>query len=144
MIIERYYKLSTRIYLTILSLIIPFFLLLQGASGHGFHITSSEFIPGTIIVLTIILMIIYKAQNQLNRPKKLLLSIPLVLLLALTFFGGITSLIFVLNFEFGTDVSAFVRILFYLVPVTFLLTNYIIFVVIIKDLRKNATDANIS
>lgn len=129
-------KLSVLIYVLILIFSVSFYLLLMGASGHGFHFNSTDKIALVFVLSGIFIVPNYK--NKLirkTRLKQLILMLPLVIAVG-TIIIGILVLKNSVEFKFGEDVSEIERVLFYLIPLVFIVLNGIIIKGIIVEMKR--------
>lgn len=141
---KKFYNFSIAIYLITLILTIPFYLLLYGASGHQFRFDIVDILVGLLIISSIVLTFKYLTIKPKYGFKYKIISILLLITLLITLYGGLTALISMIGFDFGSDVNVFVILLSYVLPITFITSIIIITHEIINNWRKNATDANSS
>jgi hypothetical protein len=118
--VEKYKKFSEVFYLVILSLTIPFYLVLYGASGHEFRPEPEDVMWMRIIVAAIISMTAYLIGRRFRGIWTILIKIIFGLTLIATFYGGLKVLWFILDFDFGSDISFLVVLLWYIIPIVFL------------------------
>jgi nitric oxide reductase large subunit len=108
----------------------------MGASGHGFHFNSTDKIALVFVLSGIFIVPNYK--NKLirkTRLKQLILMLPLVIAVG-TIIIGILVLKNSVEFKFGEDVSEIERVLFYLIPLVFIVLNGIIIKGIIVEMKR--------
>jgi len=129
-------KYSNYIYVLILIFSLLFYLLLMGASGHGFHFSSTDKIAFIFAIFGILIVPNYKSQLIKNKQIKLFISIFSLIASIGTLTIGILVLKNSLEFKYGKDVSSITIGLFYLIPFIFILINGIIINEIVKELRK--------
>jgi ABC-type polysaccharide/polyol phosphate export permease len=120
--VKTFRRFSERFYLTILGLTIPFCLLLYGASGHQFRL-EAEARNGMIIILTAFATgILYLTTRKFKGKEMTFLKYLFGLTLLVTLFGAIGILWSMISFKWGDDIELLVQVLFYLIPVVFILS----------------------
>jgi hypothetical protein len=97
---RKYKKFSEVFYLLILSLLIPFYLALYGASGHEFRPEPEDVMWARVIVVAIIAMIAYFIARRFQGIWAAVIKIFFGLTLICIFYGGLQVLLFILSFEF--------------------------------------------
>ncbi len=107
----------------------------MGASGHGFHLNSTDRISLTLITCGIIILPINKNNQITNYYAKKFISILSLMVGIGTLSVGVMVLSFFIKFEFGSDINLIVIALHYLIPLLFIAVNGIIIRQIIKELR---------
>jgi hypothetical protein len=136
---KTFRSFSERFYLTILGLIIPFSLLLYGASGHQFRL-EAEARNGMIIILTgFIIGILYFTTRRFKGKEMTILKYLFGLTLVVTLVGGIGILWSMISFEWGDDIELLVQVLFYLIPSVFILSIINIGYWLFKDQNQSRT-----
>lgn len=116
---ERYRRFSEVFYLVILSLTIPFYLILYGASGHEFRPEPEDVMWMQVIIAGIISMIAYLIARRFKGIGSVLIKIIFGLTLICILYGGLKVLWHMINFRFGDDIFFLIQILFYIVPIVF-------------------------
>ena len=129
---ERLQKYSIKFYLVILVLTIPAYLLLYGASGHSFNIPTEDIIWILIIIISLILMVFYLENKEKVNQTFDIFKVLLTISLTATLFGGLRSVFFIFNFNYGDDIDILIRGIHFLVPLTFVLSNTTILIGLYK------------
>ncbi|WP_299767131.1 hypothetical protein [uncultured Dokdonia sp.] len=130
-ILEKY---SMPTYVLILIFSILFYFLLWGASGHKLNIQLTEILGLIFMLFGIIIVPNYKSK-RINKTKKLIQILSLLISVE-TIIPGIVVLIYLFGFKFGDDISPIAIVLFYLVPLVFIIANGTIIKGILTELRK--------
>lgn len=121
---KKYKKFSEVFYLFILALIIPFYLVLYGASGHEFRPEPEDVMWMRVIVVAIISMIAYLIgrhfQGIITTVIKTIFGMTLVCII----YGGLKVLWYILNFEFGSDIGIPIVVLSHGIPIVFLYSSF--------------------
>jgi|SRR5690606_6412427 len=133
--IELLKKYSILIYVLILIFSVLFYLLLMGASGHGFHFNSTDKIALIFGLCGIFIVPNYKSKlisNNYIRTLTLILSLTITIG---TIIIGILVLKNSVEFKFGDDINGIFIGLFLLIPLVFIIVNGIIINRIIAEFR---------
>lgn len=121
---KKYKKFSEVFYLFILALIIPFYLVLYGASGHEFRPEPEDVMWMRVIVVAIISMTAYLIgrhfQGIITTVIKTIFGMTLVCII----YGGLKVLWYILNFEFGSDIGIPIVVLSHGIPIVFLYSSF--------------------
>jgi hypothetical protein len=139
--VKKYKRFSEIFYLVILSLTIPFYLALYGASGHEFRPETEDVIWMRIIVAAIVSMTAYLIGRRFRGIGTILIKILFGGTLIATCYGGLNVIWFILNFDFGTDVGFLIVLLSYVVPIVFVYSTINIGYWLVKS-TDDATAAN--
>jgi hypothetical protein len=134
--IEFLKKYSNRIYILILIFSTLFYLLLMGASGHGFHLNSTDKIAFIFALCGIIIVPNYKNKRIGNKSIRILILIASIIISIGTIIIGCLVLKNSIEFKYGKDVSPVTIGLFYIIPLIFIIINGIVINGITTELRK--------
>jgi hypothetical protein len=122
--VKKYKKFSEVFYLVILSLTIPFYLVLYAASGHEFRPEPEDVMWMRVIVVAIISMTVYLIGRRFQGIGTTIIKIIFGVTLICTIYGGLNVLWYILNFKFGSDIGIPIVILWYTIPVVFLYSSF--------------------
>ena len=131
--LKKYYKLSLNYYRIILALTIPFYIVLYGASGHKFRFNKQDFTWMVVIIGSIIVTSIYSSLKSRKGNISLIIKSITLIFLLITFFGGCYTVWSEINFEYGSDIPYLIRVLFFVIPVAFIVANALIFKSVYED-----------
>ena len=123
--INKYSTFSRWFYLLMLGLTIPYYLLLYGASGHEFNPPIEDIIWMIIVIVAFGTAIIYFLTLKKMGPGFNVIKILFSITLLLTAYGGIKSLLFIVQFDYGDDINFIIRGLSYLIPLVFTFSSII-------------------
>jgi len=126
--VTKYSTLSKWFYLIILGLTIPYYLLLYGASGHQFNPPSEDIISMFVIVIAFVTLILYLRLKEKSGVGFNIMRVLVTITLLLTAYGGLRIFIFMIQFDYGDDISFFVRGLSYLIQLLFTISIIVILV----------------
>src|SRR5687767_9722992 len=115
--LKRYKKFSEVFYLVVLSLTIPFYFALYGASGHEYRPEAGDVVWMKVVIVAIISMVFYLIGRRFQGIAPTLIKIVFGLTLICTFYGGLKVLWYILNFDFGNDSEILVLFLSYAIPI---------------------------
>ena len=122
---EKYEQLAIRTYLFVLGISIPIYFVLYGASGHKLNISLSEILWIAVAVIAIGLVWIFKVKKQKKEKMELWMFALLIPVLLLTVYAGGRVFWFMVLFDFDDEV-VLPRILSYVVPIFFVISNLLI------------------
>ena len=120
---RKYQKFSEIFYLIILTLTIPFYVVLHGASGHAFRLEPEVANWMILIVATIVLMITYLVARRFVGLGEKIIRFLFGLISLVTLYGGLKVSWFILSFDYGNDIGPLTRIILYAIPVVFIYSN---------------------
>lgn len=126
--IDRCSTFCIRFYVVILSLTIPYYLLLYGASGHEFNPTTEDITWVTVVFIALVTAIANLALKEkvglLFNAIRVLFSITLLL----ATYGGLKAFLFIVQFDYGDDTGIIFRGITYLIPLLFTFSSIIILI----------------
>ncbi|HWA34546.1 MAG TPA: hypothetical protein VG737_10475 [Cyclobacteriaceae bacterium] len=123
---ERFFTISKWFYLVILGLAIPYYLLLFGASGHQISIQLGDFLWMMIVILAFVAYTLYLRIEEKTGLEFDLMRAFVMITLILTVYGAFRIFLFMVQFDFGDDVSLVAIGLSYFVPVFFIFSGIVI------------------
>lgn len=139
---EKYQRLAIRAYLFILGISLPIYFVLYGASGHELNIPAREILWMVVAVLAFCLVLTYSVrQKRAEALESFIFAMILPVLLA-TIYAGVKIFWSMVLFDFDDSV-VIPRILSYVVPVIFVISNIFILIgaVRYKLFKKNSSEA---
>src|SRR5262245_31193634 len=120
--VDKYSTFSKWFYLLVLGLAIPYYLLLYGASGHEFNPPKEDIFSMFAVVTAFVTFVVYLLLKDRSGSGANLIRILTAFTLLLTAYGGVRFFLFIVQFDYGNDISIFIRGLSYLIPLIFLLS----------------------
>ena len=123
--VNKYSTLSKWFYLVILGLTIPYYLLLYGASGHQFNPRTEDIISMIVVIVAFVTLTRYFRLKEKSGLEFNLMKVLVTITLLLTAYGGLRIFIFMVQFDYGDDISLFVRGLSYIIPLLFTFSTII-------------------
>ena len=133
--VNKYSTLSKWVYLVILGLTIPYYLLLYGASGHQFNPPTEDIISLIVVIVAFVTLILYFRLKKKSGLGFNLMKVLVTITLLLTAYGGLRIFTFMIQFDYGDDISFFVRLLSYIIPLLFTFSTIIILVGLFKKVE---------
>src|SRR5688572_19239194 len=133
--VNKYSTLSKWVYLVILGLTIPYYLLLYGASGHQFNPPTEDIISLIVVIVAFVTLILYFRLKEKSGLGFNLMKVLVTITLLLTAYGGLRIFTFMIQFDYGDDISFFVRLLSYIIPLLFTFSTIIILVGLFKKVE---------
>jgi hypothetical protein len=124
--VNKYSTLSKWFYLIILGLTIPYYLLLYGASGHQFNPPTEDIISMIVVIVAFVTQILYFRLKEKSGLGFNLMKALVTITLLLTAYGGLRIFMFMIQFDYGDDISIFIRGLSYTIPMLFTFSSVII------------------
>ena len=133
--VNKYSTLSKWFYLVILGLTIPYYLLLYGASGHQSNPPTEDIISMIVVIVAFVTLIVYFRLKEKSGLAFNLMKVLMTITLLLTAYGGLRIFIFMIQFDYGDDISFFVRGLSYIIPLLFTFSTIIILTGLFKKVE---------
>ena len=133
--VTKYSALSKWFYLVILGLTSPYYLLLDGASEHQFNPPTEDIISMIVVIVAFATLILYLRLKEKSGLGFNLMKVLVTITLLLTAYGGLRIFIFMIQFDYGDDISFFVRGLSYIIPLLFTFSTIIILVGLFKKVE---------
>jgi hypothetical protein len=135
-------RLAIRAYLIILGISIPIYFLLYGASGHEINVPAREIFWMVVAVVAFCLVLTYKVRQKRAEALEWIIFILLIPVLLSTIYAGVKVFWSMVLFDFEDSV-VIPRILSYVVPVVFVISNVFILIGVVryKLFKKNSSEA---
>lgn len=130
--IDRYSKSSKWFYLIILGLTIPYYLLLYGASGHQFNPPAEDILAMVVVIVAFVTLLAFVSLKEKSGLGFNLIRILVTITLLVTAYGGLRIFLFMIQYDYGDDISYFIRGLSYLIPLLFTFSTIILLVGLFK------------
>jgi len=124
--INKYSTISKGFYLIILGLSIPYYLLLYGASGHQFNPPTKDIVWLAVIIIAFVALFVYLRVKAKSGFGFYILKALVILTLLLTAYGGLLTFLSAIKFDYGDDISLFIRGLSFIIPLLFMFSSVII------------------
>lgn len=133
--IDKYLTFSKGFYLIILGLTVPFYLLLYGASGHQFNPPTEDIVWMTVVIVAFVTLSIYLTIKQKSGIGFNLMRILVTITLLISAYGGVKVFIDMIQFNYGDDISFFIRGLSYFIPLLFTFSTVVILLGLFKKAK---------
>jgi hypothetical protein len=139
---KNYERLAIRAYLIILGISIPIYFLLYGASGHEINVPAREILWMVVAIVAFCLVLTYSVRQKRAEALESIIFVMLLPVLLATIYAGVKIFWSMVLFDFDDSV-VIPRILSYVVPVIFVISNVFILIgaVRYKLFKKNSSEA---
>lgn len=128
---KAYEKIAVRAYLIILGISIPIYFLLYGASGHEINVPVREILWMVVAVVAFCLVLTYSVRQKRAEALESIIFVMLLPVLLATIYAGIKIFWSMVLFDFDDSV-VIPRILSYVVPIIFVISNVLILAGVIR------------
>lgn len=128
---NNYERLAIRAYLIILGISMPIYFLLYGASGHEINVPAREILWMVVAVVAFCLVLTYKVRQKRDEALESIIFILLIPVLLATIYAGVKIFWSIVLFDFDDSVVV-PRILSYVVPVIFVISNFLILIGVVR------------
>lgn len=140
---NNYERLAIRAYLIILGISIPIFFLLYGASGHEINVPAREILWMVVAVVAFCLVLTFSVRQKRSEALESIIFVMLLPVLIATIYAGVKIFWSMVLFDFDDSV-VIPRILSYVVPVIFVISNVFILIGAVRYKlfkKKNSSEA---